>query len=195
MTRDTRQAILDKAKIMFNERGYNNVSTRDIAEALSISKGNLTYYFKKKEEIIETILAESPSTRITEAPGNLAKLNDFFNDIQKTVQENAFYFWHHTQLAQVSPIIREMQHNTFTKNIELMTLAFQQLASDGILREEESAGEYDRMIDTLLITSIYWVPFCRLKGEEFPISFSQQAWSILSPMLTHKGKTELQKVL
>lgn len=195
MIRDTRLAILDIAKKLFNERGYNNVSTRDIAEALHISKGNLTYYFKKKEEIIEAILAETPNTRKQEAPGNLAELNNFFKDIQKTIQENAFYFWHYTQLAQISPKIRELQHNAFDKNIEYMILAFQQLALSGIFRGESFAGEYDCTIDTLLITSVYWVPFCKLKGEKTSCSFSQQAWSILTPLLTETGKTELQKLI
>jgi hypothetical protein len=88
-----------------------------------------------------------------------------------------------------------MQDNAFRTNIEFMTLAFDQLASDGILREENFPGEYDRIIDTLLITTIYWVPFSRLKEEESPSSFSQQAWSILSLMLTDRGKIELQNTI
>ena len=48
MKGNTRQEILSAAKKLFNERGYNAVSVQDIAGALGISKGNLTYYFKKK---------------------------------------------------------------------------------------------------------------------------------------------------
>lgn len=195
MIRDTRQTILDTAKKMFNERGYNNVSTRDIAEVLGISKGNLTYYFKKKEEIIEAILDESPNTRALDAPRSLPELIDFFKDIQKTVQENAFYFWHHTQLAQVSPKIRDMQHDAFQKNIELMTQGFKHLASDGIFRKENTPGEYDRIINTLLITSIYWVPFCRIKTEKHASDFLLQALSILDPLLTGSGKSKLQEII
>ena len=195
MIRDTRQAILDTAKKLFNECGYNTVSTRDIAEELGISKGNLTYYFKKKEEIIEAILAESVNTRPPEAPTTLLALNVFFEDIQTTVRENAFYFWHHTQLAQISPKIREMQHSAFEGNIELLTMAFQKLALDGILREERYSGECEHIIDTLLMSSIYWIPFCKLKDAKAPSSFIQQAWCILDPLLTERGKCELKKIL
>ncbi len=195
MIRDTRLAILETAKKLFNERGYTNVSTRDIADELSISKGNLTYYFKKKEEIIEAILLESPSPRILKAPENLAELNDFFNDIQMTVQENAFYFWHHAQLIQISSKIKEMQNDILQKNIEFMTQAFKTLTSEGILRDENSPGEYDRIVDAVLITSIYWIPFCKLKGEETPNSFSEQVWGILSSFLTAKGQIEFQKTI
>lgn len=192
MIRDTRLAILETAKRLFNEWGYNNVSTRDLADELNISKGNLTYYFKKKEEIIETLLTESPHTCVSKPPENLKELNEFFNDIQKGVQENAFYYWHYTQLPQVSPKIREIQNEVLQKYIEFMTQAFRILAYEGILREENSPGEYDRIIDVLLITSIYWVPFYKLKGNETSNNFSFLAWGILSSFLTAKGQNEYQ---
>ena len=59
MGRDTRQKILDSARELFNVHGYNGVSLQDIADAVGISKGNLTYHFSKKEEIMEELLAGS----------------------------------------------------------------------------------------------------------------------------------------
>ena len=59
MKRNTRREILHTAKALFNAKGYNRISARDIAGALGMAKGNLTYYFKRKEEIVEALLAES----------------------------------------------------------------------------------------------------------------------------------------
>lgn len=193
MRHDTRKEILDTAKMLFNEHGYNNVSTRDIAGALGISKGNLTYYFKKKEEIIEAIIAENSPTRMTEAPRTLTELNAFFEDIQKTVQENAFYFWHHAQLAQISPTIKKMQSDAFSDNMTLLTQSFHSLKSKNILREERYQGEYSRLIDTLLLASIYWTPFCTLKVAQAD-KFVEQAWSIIYPLLTNRGVEDLMKI-
>ena len=69
MKRDTRQAILNTAQALFREKGYNAVSVGEIAAALGISKGNLTYYFKRKEEIVEALLEGTASTFPTEPPG------------------------------------------------------------------------------------------------------------------------------
>ena len=191
--RDTRQEILDIAKQLFNERGYNDVSTRDIAGELGISKGNLTYYFKKKEEIIEAILAENPRTRMKEVPNTLAGLNSFFEDIQKTVQENAFYFWHHVQLAQVSPAIQKMQSDTFNENIALLAGSFRALKGEGLLKDEQYQGEYNCVADTLLLAGIYWLPFCKLK--DIPCkTFVEQAWSIVYPYLTDAGISEFRTI-
>lgn len=52
MKRDTRRAILDMAKTLFSQQGYNAVSIGEIAGALGISKGNVTYHFKRKEDIM-----------------------------------------------------------------------------------------------------------------------------------------------
>lgn len=193
MRHDTRKEILDTAKQLFNESGYNNVSTRDISEALGISKGNLTYYFKKKEEIIEALLTENPSTRIAQAPATIMELNAFFEDIKETVQEKAFYFWHHAQLAQLSPAIHKMQKDTLKENTALLTQAFHALKTSQRMRSEHFTGEYDRVIDTLLLAAIYWTPFCRLK-ETKEHTYSDQAWGIVYPYLTNAGAEDLRAI-
>ena len=48
----TRELILTKSLEMFNKSGIQSVSLRDIAKALDISYGNLTYHYPNKENII-----------------------------------------------------------------------------------------------------------------------------------------------
>lgn len=195
MRHDIRQEILETAKKLFNERGFNIVSTRDISEALGISKGNLTYHFKKKEDIMEAILLETTYSPPPNAPTTLAEMDAFFLDMQQVVQENAFYFWHHAQLAQLSPKIREKQHSIYHSNVEKLMQALQTLNADGIVREEITTNEYSRLIDTLLLSIIYWMPFCELKQVKISdVSFRQQAWSILYPLLTHNGRNILMTI-
>jgi AcrR family transcriptional regulator len=46
------EEILEKALQLFNENDIDGVTTRDIAKALNISLGNLTYYFPTKNDIV-----------------------------------------------------------------------------------------------------------------------------------------------
>ena len=208
MKRNTRLEILHTAKALFNERGFNEVSTADIAGALGISKGNLTYHFKRKEEIMEAIITEIQDIRPPAAPETLSELDAFFLNLQHVVKDNAFYFWHHAQLSQLSSKIRERQNSVYHGNVKKLSHAFQTLQENGDLRYELFAGEYDRVIDALILSSIYWIPFCYLKQEppakELPLqsqssedqnSYRFHAWAILYPMLTENGRMDLEKII
>lgn len=54
----TKERILSKALELFNEKGYNNITTRHIAADLDISAGNLHYHFKHSEDIIKILFSE-----------------------------------------------------------------------------------------------------------------------------------------
>ena len=51
-TSDRRIEILKSAAAAFRRRGYHGASVDEIASALEMTKGNLYYYFKNKEEIL-----------------------------------------------------------------------------------------------------------------------------------------------
>ena len=186
MKRDTRQAILDTAKTLFSQRGYNDVSIGEIAGALGISKGNLTYYFKKKEEIMEAILASLTPTYPNDQPQSLAELDACLLDMEQARSRNAFYFWNHAQLGQLSAKIKGMQQRIYRHHFHLLTQSFQDLRDQGALYPESYPGEYARVADAILLTNIYWLPFSAVKGTEE--GFRAQAWALLHPLLTQRGR-------
>lgn len=51
-TSDRRIDILKSAAAAFRRRGFHGASVDEIASALEMTKGNLYYYFKNKEEIL-----------------------------------------------------------------------------------------------------------------------------------------------
>lgn len=54
----TQHKILNKALALYNQYGYNDVGVRQIARALRISPGNLSYHFSKKEDIFLALLQQ-----------------------------------------------------------------------------------------------------------------------------------------
>ena len=54
----TKESIRDTAVRLFNEEGYENVSLRRIATEAGTTIGNLTYHFKKKEDLVIEIVSE-----------------------------------------------------------------------------------------------------------------------------------------
>lgn len=51
-----RQHIVEIANQLFYQRGYNQTSFTDIAEAAEIPRGNFYYYFKSKDEILDAVV-------------------------------------------------------------------------------------------------------------------------------------------
>ena len=52
----TRDRIIQTAIDLFNQQGMYKTSVRDIAQVLSISPGNLSYHFSRKEDLLTAIL-------------------------------------------------------------------------------------------------------------------------------------------
>ena len=50
-----RQRIVESALHLFMERGYAETSIGDVAEHAGLLKGNLSYYFKTKAEMLESV--------------------------------------------------------------------------------------------------------------------------------------------
>lgn len=192
MRKDIKQEILRVSKKLFNERGYNEVSTQDISNAIGISKGNLNYHFKRKEDIIEAVAEEMHSHYVKpQIPSTLEELNALFLLSQKVAKENAFYFWHYTQLSQMSEKIRKIQNTVIEDNYTLFSEAFVLLNQDGSLQNEEYRGQYKQIIRAIMLTCIYWMPHSKLEGMmEAEDDFFDCVWGILYPLLTDKGKAK-----
>ena len=53
----TRQRIVEAANRLFYHKGYNRTSFSDVVQAASVPRGNIYYYFKTKDEILEAAIA------------------------------------------------------------------------------------------------------------------------------------------
>lgn len=53
-----RRAVLDAARSLVRERGFNGTTTRRIAERCELSEATLFFYFKSKDEIFTSLLLE-----------------------------------------------------------------------------------------------------------------------------------------
>ena len=84
----TKEKIISTALSLFNDKGYNNITTRHIAAELNISPGNLHYHFKHSEDIIKVIFSEL----IFEMDKMMNKLNE----TETKTLESLFDFTFHT---------------------------------------------------------------------------------------------------
>lgn len=191
-----KEEIINTARRLFNEHGYAGVSMRDIAAALGISVGNLTYHYRRKEELLLAVMAEIRRYQQPPiAPASLPQLNAMFAMLHNNIQQNAFYYWHYTQLSQLSPEVLEQQQQMVAEPYLLLENAFDTLQKAGSFLPPAYPGHYRQLAQALQMVCIYWTPQSRLEEnlEEAPKDFVGCLWSILLPMLTEQGKEEYQE--
>lgn len=70
-----RQRVVDAALHLFMERGYAETSIGDVAELAGLLKGNLSYYFKTKADLLEAVTQ--------------ARLEELFERLQQRLPERA----------------------------------------------------------------------------------------------------------
>jgi AcrR family transcriptional regulator len=52
----TRQRIVDAADELFYHKGYHQSAVSDIEALTGLSKGNITYYFRNKDQLLDAVL-------------------------------------------------------------------------------------------------------------------------------------------
>jgi AcrR family transcriptional regulator len=55
----TRAAILENSARLFAQKGYEGTSFQDIAEAMNLTRQSVYHYFRSKEELLATLVAET----------------------------------------------------------------------------------------------------------------------------------------
>lgn len=192
MGQDRRSAILETARLLFNERGYNNVTLRDIAQELHISIGNLTYYFKRKEDLVETsVIEQNRGFQLPPTPVTLQEFNDLLLYVGRNIQQKTYYFRHFTQLAQISERVYQLQLATMRDLAAALSGAFSNLRRSGDLIPEAFDGQTAHFTEGLLTIMTYWISqeFIAPKAQEGTVSdYMKCLWSVIYPLLTPQGQ-------
>lgn len=61
-----RQEIVQTAKALFLEKGYEKSTMQDVMRQLEIAKGTIYHYFKSKEELLEAVIQEMSDEYLAE---------------------------------------------------------------------------------------------------------------------------------
>lgn len=189
MKRNLKEEILSKAGELYRERGFDQVSMRDIADGLDISVGNLTYHFKRKEDLVEAVVRRMhDSYRWPQPARNLCRLATLLQDIRSRLQENAYYIWKSSHMETLRPVMVEIQASMVEKSQALLRESFVALWQEGLFRGEAEIGTYSGLVRATLMVSTFWMPQMKMEMEWGGApDYSETIWGILVPALTGEG--------
>ncbi len=194
--KNIRDEIVRTARKMFLENPYDEVAMRDIAQALGISVGNLTYHFNKKECLVEAVVLELFRRHQSSPPCHtLKELDAWITLSAEAGDKGVFYFKDFERLAQISQTVRDIQRQVFERNMSFWRETLTTLCQAGIMQPEGFAGQHDAFIHNFYLLKARWHEQSRIEtllGVR-ETGFRFRAWAAIYPMLTEAGRREFKE--
>ena len=186
----TKEKIITVSKAYFNKHGFGAPTLYTLAKEIGISRGNLTYYFKDKEELLTAIVEEmfihytvrsAQATQIVSWSSLLEKVK-VLHQLQK---EYAFIFFDRQVLLHpsVKSQIQRMRENSIQKMMSMISFSIKV----GNMQPEPLPGIYYNINRSHWMISFYWYISKEFHGEESETNWDKILWSLLLPYFTERG--------
>lgn len=199
----TKQKILDTALQLFNAQGLSNISLRGIAIEMGISQGNLSYHFKKREDIIEQLyhqLVKNIDHTIEKLALSTININTIYainKAIAHEFYEFRFFLLDFTQIMRNQEVIRVHYNKLLEIRKQQMMFFIEQLIKQQLLRPEQLENEYENLYTRIQILNDFWMSSLSIQQERISTKTTQKYVDIIFeniyPYLTEKGIEEYNK--
>jgi len=201
----TKEKILSVSLELFNEEGLANVSQRRVTGQMKISPGNLTYHFKKKEDISEALyfqFIQSVQSEVSDFLHGDISIKSFHSMMVKwfeLVYEYRFIFIDLSQLirgnkkiAENYQIFLEIRESVFIKIVD-------KLIGQKMMVKSKFENEYNLLYKRMHLMSDYFLAhhssFEQQLTEQLKVDHVKLLFSAMYPYLTAKGVKELNKYI
>ena len=186
----TKELIRNTARELFNERGYRAVSMRNIADALGISVGNLTYHYPHKDLLMEDIMnAELGTLPAAPEPG-LSGLNRLLERMLESFFETPFYF-NDPALYSSVPRLQARHAASVEALLGVLRDAIGGCTELGLFVPALSGSRLEQVARLLMLSHTGWAQH----NATWPVScfisageMMQAQWAVLMPYLTPAGQ-------
>ncbi len=187
---NTKEKILIKSKELFREQGFGSPTLNLLAQQVGISRGNLTYYFKDKDALLEALAEEmwvkyeANIGRAMQFPswGSTNEVTRVYLELQK---EYAFIFQDVKVISHPMIIqqIQRMKEDVLKR--QMSTIAFS--IQIGNMYPERIPGAYRNMCEMIWMVNFYWLSSESYRKANETTNWDKLVWSLILPYFTEKG--------
>ncbi len=194
----TKDKIIIAAVERFNERGFVNVTMREIAAELGISPGNLAYHFRNKGAMLQEIYR-----RMSEELGELVsgiRLIPSFDNIDYEIttfleyqRRYCFFYLDTLEICRAHPDIAAEHRQQISGQIAAIRAVIDYSVQSGNMVQERFSGLYDHLARTVYTIWSSWLSQALLlqtDSSSFQVEGRSSALRSLG-----KGQTSLRGTL
>ena len=164
--RNTRELILRTALGLFNELGEPHVTTNHIADDADISPGNLYYHFHNKQDIVLDLFKRFAVQfePLLDVPSSLQlEGEDMWFQLHLSFELKGQYRFLYRNLADLVTRIPDLDRafrGLFRRERQATAAMISSLEQRGALHL--AAAEKDLLLDNLMLSLMYWIPYAEL---------------------------------
>ena len=198
----TKEQIVQAAITLFNERGFSNVRIRDIASHLGKSPGNITYYFRNKEDLLNTIyryLVKSLKEismgyqPLVESGGVLSIPSSYLQHLL----DFRFFYQDTLEIIRAYPSIGELHRIQVQEEVSIVENLLYLAAGKRILVMEPAPGVFKALAETTWQIVNFWFTNQTIIGKTDPgfIDCMRQVANLYYNYFTPEGSKEYYQFL
>ena len=166
---DTRLTLLRRARELFNEHGLQTVGVRDLARDLDLSPGNVSYYFPRKENLVEALMDELREENRENMTGLLAAtslpdLLDRYQRVFQTQYEHRFLARAVVDIVDTYPRLAVNYATVDTERTQALAAAFQRMVGTD-LDSKTPDTTIAAIVGVCTLTARFWLSEMRLSFD------------------------------
>jgi AcrR family transcriptional regulator len=200
---ETEERIVQVALEMFNKAGVEYVGMRELAAALDMRIGNLTYYFPTKDDLVNRLsidLAEENNKTIIQVEE--VTMKGFFEMLRGVFHNHVKYrclMLSFVHLMERNPIISKRYARIQSKRNETWTNNVLALKKGKYITTDDQA-EIDYLVSAIALIARFWISEAAVsfKGQSEQVQIDHYLSLIARmflPYATAKGRKDLEELL
>jgi len=198
-TRATQFRILQAALELFNEHGSAAVSSNRIAERCGISKGNLQYHFRNKQEIIYAVFQQAINEMDTGwyrdhlAP-TLEHMATMFVRQLQLILKYRFFYREMGDLLRQDPLLRKRYADNRERRMRDLEKFMLTLQAAGLMRLPPDPKRLRSIIDVTWIVNENWLNYMDYHDREVTVEAILEGYAETLEVLRPYLCADLQQI-
>jgi AcrR family transcriptional regulator len=202
-TQRTRARVLAESLRLFNEKGEAHVTTGMIAEALTMSPGNLYYHFRNKDQIIEELFRLFEARIGVEAapPADAASAVEdlwlYLHLMLECIWDFRFLYRNLDDLLARNRRLRDHFNRIVDRKHDTFVGLCEWLVHTGAMRA--NPGEIRALARNVLVVATYWLNFQSVRAgkggadEDLGLG-AYQVMALVAPYLVGEARAHLDEI-
>ncbi len=203
-TRETQNLIIETAIQLFNDNGTKAISTNRIADECQLSRGNLHYHFRTKEEIIQTIFQridrEMDSSWYEDHQHPSMEYTHFMFARQiDLVWRYRFFYRELYPLLQNDARLKLLFMDCRKKRMKEVSLFFDEMINTGLMVEPQPPVSMESLLQVSWLITDQWLPHIDLHDKCVNEQNIEEGFDLImqvfEPYFTSKAKIEYKQII